>query len=389
MAITLIVNPGSSSKKFALYKDGELVLDAYVERLGEGFEMCTAVDGMQQKCELLDKKDFGNSLSNFLELAKEGGLIADLSQIIKVAVRVVAPGTYFQAHKAIDEEYIVRLKEAERLAPLHIPHVIREIESINNFLPHVKIVAVSDSAFHSTLPKHVRQYSILSQDSEEFDIYHFGYHGLSVSSVIKKAKHVSKRNLNRVIVCHIGSGVSITALENGRSIDTTMGYAPGSGLVMGSRAGDLPTGALLALMQSKNMKVADALIYLQSSGGLFGLAGEADLRILMDKKTRGDHRSTQALQSFIYNIQKAIGGYVAILGGLDTLIFTATASERNSTLRSLIIDGLGGLDLKLNTEKNEVCLSRDGVISDADAGVEVLVIKTDEAREIFEVSESL
>jgi acetate kinase len=389
MAITLIVNPGSSSKKFAIYKDKELVLDAYVERLGEGFEMCTAVDGMQQKCELLDKKDFGNSLGNFLELAKEGGLITDLSQITKVAVRVVAPGTFFQAHKIVNPEFVTRLKEAERLAPLHIPHVIREIESINKFLPNVKIVAVSDSAFHSTLPKHVRQYSILSKDSEEFDIYHFGYHGLSVSSVIKKAKHVSKKNLSKVIVCHIGSGVSITALENGLSIDTTMGYAPGSGLVMGSRAGDLPTGALLALMQSKNMKVADALIYLQSSGGLFGLAGEADLRILMDKKARGDQRSTQALQSFIYSIQKAIGGYVAILGGLDTLIFTATASERNSTLRSLIVDGLGGLNIKLNTEKNEVCLSRDGVISDTDAAVEVLVIKTDEAREIFEVSESL
>jgi acetate kinase len=190
-------------------------------------------------------------------------------------------------------------------------------------------------------------------------------------------------------VCHIGSGVSITAVKNDVSIDTTMGYAPGSGLLMGSRAGDLDTGALLALMQAQNLKPADAQVYLQTNGGLRGLAGEADLRLLLERRARGDKAAQDAISSFIYHIQKAIGSYVAIMGGLDTLIFTATASERSPSLRSLVVEKLSGLHIQINEEKNERCVSRDGMISEDDSAVAVLVIKTDEADEILRASETV
>lgn len=387
MAFTLVVNPGSSSKKFTLFENGAILLDAYVERSLDHFEMCTAVNGVRNKCETLDKHGYGDSLFNFIELAKSSKGITDSSDINTVAVRVVAPGTYFQQHRLIDDVFVEKLKNLVPVAPLHIPHVLQEIEAIKKFLPGAKMVATSDSAFHSTVPDYVRRYSITEEESEDYDIYHFGYHGLSVASVMRKLPKVSKRKNKKVIVCHIGSGVSITAVKDGQSIDTTMGYAPGSGLVMGSRAGDLPSGALLTLMQLKNMKPQDALIYLQTAGGLKGLAGESDLRIILDRRSNGDKKADLAIRSFVYQIQKAIGSYVAALGGIDALVLTATASERNPELRKLIVSNLGGLNIKINTELNEQCLSRDGIISLDDSEVEVLVVKTDESSEMLLASE--
>jgi acetate kinase len=165
-----------------------------------------------------------------------------------------------------------------------------------------------------------------------------------------------------------------------------MGYAPGSGLVMGSRAGDIDPGALLVLMQAQNLKPSDAQVYLQTGGGMRALGGESDLRVLLERRARGDAAAEAAIQSFVYHIQKAIGAYVAILGGVDTLIFTATASERSPALRALIVKKLAGLQITIDTDKNESLVSRDGVLSVAGAAVEVLVLKTNEADEILHAS---
>ncbi len=387
MAFTLIVNPGSSSKKFALYKDCALLMNAYVERSEDGFEMCTAVSGTQQLCETLDKRGFNDSLNNFLERAQKENHLKDFFEVTTVAIRVVAPKTFFQSHRLIDDAYVDLLKKSAENAPLHIPHILQEIQSIKKFLPEAKLVAASDSAFHSTIPVIARRYSIPVEESRKHDIYHFGYHGLSVASVVRKLNKVAP-TVSKVVVCHIGSGVSITAVKDGESIDTTMGYDPGSGLIMGSRAGDLPTGALLALMQAQNLKPTDAHIYLQTSGGLKGLTGESDLRLLLERRAKGDKLASEAVESFVYHIQKAIGGYAAVLGGIDALIFTATASERSPLLRTLIAEPLKGLNIILDKEKNDLCLSRDGVISPDNSPVLVMVIKTNEADEILRVSKS-
>lgn len=387
MAVTLIVNPGSSSKKFALYKEKALLLSAYVERSEKGFEMCTAISGIQQRCQLLDKQGFKDSLGSFLDTARAAAHIKNDSDIDVVAVRVVAPGTFFQEHRVVDEDYIIRLKKAETVAPLHVPQILAELESIKRFLPQSKIVAASDSAFHRTIPEFVRRYSLPESESVKYDVYRFGYHGLSVASVMRRVVGLTKKSTQRSIVCHIGSGVSITAVKDGVGIDTTMGYAPGSGLIMGSRAGDLDTGALLTLMQLQNLKTADAQVYLQTKGGLQGLTGESDLRLLLERRARGDADATNAIASFVYQIKKVIGAYTAILGGLNAVILTATASERSPILRKLILSDLSILNIKLDIEKNEVCVGRDGLISVPDSPVSVLVVKTDEANEILRVSE--
>lgn len=389
MAFTLVVNPGSSSKKFALYQDRTVKLTAYIERSADGFEMCTAVGATQQKCSLLDKNDYKDSLNNFLTLAIAEHYIHDFSAISTVAMRVVAPGTYFQKHRVVDAEYLTRLNKLVTIAPLHIPHLLQEIEAIKKFLPSARLLAISDSAFHSTMPEVSRRYAIGTEESERFDIFRFGYHGLSVASVMRRVEKITGKPAERAVVCHIGSGVSVTAVAAGKSIDTTMGYAPGSGLVMGSRAGDIDPGALLVLMQAQNLKPSDAQVYLQTGGGLKALANEADLRVLLERRARGDAAAEKAITSFVYHIQKAIGSYVAVLGGLDTLIFTATASERSPALRALIVEKLSGLQVTLDTEKNEACVGRDGVLSPAHAEVSVVVIKTNEADEILHASLSL
>jgi acetate kinase len=254
-------------------------------------------------------------------------------------------------------------------------------------LPQVKLVGISDSAFHANMPDLTRRYSIPEADSEQFDIYHFGYHGLSVASVLARADMVARDPFRKVIVCHIGSGVSVTAVKNGKSMDTTMGYAPGSGLLMGSRAGDLPTGALLSLMQQKNLKPTDALVYLQTNSGLKSLAGESDMRILLERRAQGEHRATAAIDTFIYHLQKAIGGYIATLGGVEAIILTATASQRSPILRQLLLEPLASLGIILDIDKNNATVNQEAVITTRQSPIKVLVIKTAEADEILKNSE--
>ncbi len=390
MGITLVVNPGSSSKKYALYSNRTLQLNAYIERTKEGFEMCTSVGGIQQdNCELVPNQGYHDSLNNFIKRAKSEGFIHANSDIIKVAIRVVAPGVFFQSHRQIDEVFIKRLKACSNLAPLHVPHIEHELQALAMALSSAKLVSISDSAFHKTMPELARLYSLPKKDYEEFDLYRFGYHGLSVASTVRRLHAVTGSDPKRAIVCHLGNGVSVTALKNGESIETTMGYAPGSGLIMGSRAGDVDVGALLVLMQYRNLKPVDTQTYIQTYGGLKGIAGEADLRFLLERRAKGDKSATLAIASFVYQIRKAIGAQMFILGGVDTIVFTATAGERSYLLRSLIMENLEDLGILIDPDKNEACVSRDGVISDFTSKIKVAVIKTDESAEILYASEEV
>jgi acetate kinase len=387
MAITLVVNPGSSSKKYALYEGTTLKFNAYIEHSTHGYEMCTAVAGIQQTCVVVPKEEYQESVLNFLEHAIKAQVLESITEIKKIAIRIVAPGTYFQSHHIVDDNFMLKLDLCAAIAPLHVPHIQKELKALRRVLPQASIAAVSDSAFHKTMSDPARSYSLPAAESEVMDLYRFGYHGLSVASVSKRLHAVTGSDPKRVIVCHIGSGVSVTALKGGESFDTTMGYAPGSGLIMGTRAGDIDAGALLALMQARHLKPVDAQVYIQTQGGLKGMTSEADLRFLLERRAKGDKVAKQAIASFVYQLKKAIGAYVAVLGGLDTLVFTATAGERSPIIRALVTDSLESLGIILDVDKNEACISRDGVISSITSPVKVAVIKTDEASEILFASQ--
>jgi acetate kinase len=391
MAVTLIVNPGSSSKKYALYVDKVLTLSAYVEKAENGgYVFCASVRGVDSLPGIpVSAAEYHESLDTFLSVAVEKKLLAEKVMVTTIALRIVAPGSYFQRHRVVDVEFVRELEAMIGSAPLHIPHVISELQAIQRLLPKVRTVAISDSAFHRTMPDMARQFSIPAETQGRYDLYRFGYHGLSVASVVRRLHAVTGEMPKRAIVCHIGSGVSVTALRSGLSIDTTMGYAPGSGLMMGTRAGDLDTGALLALMQARNLKPLDAQAFLQTQGGLRAIASEADLRLILDRRTKGDKEAILAVDTFVYQIQKAIGSYLVALGGIDQIIFTATASERSPILRSLICVPLEAIGVTLDTDKNEMCLGRDGVISTFTSPIKVVVMKADEAGEILALAEQV
>jgi acetate kinase len=385
MAITLIVNPGSSSKKYALYDNGVPLFVAHVEHDEAGVTLCLTVNGVADRCLPLSEAAYHTSLLDFIERALAERVIPSVTVINVVGIRVVAPGTHFIEHRIVDDRYMSELKKAAARAPLHVPHTERELAVVRQALPHAKIVAVSDSAFHRTMPEAAREYSLPPSITRMHDLRRFGYHGISMSAVCERVARQLGGMPERMIVCHIGSGVSVTAIERGRSVDTTMGYAPGGGLLMGTRAGDIDAGALLVLMQERNLKPVDAELYLQTEGGLRGLSGESDLRTLLNKRVAGDTVATTTIDHYVYGIAKAIGGMTVALGGVDVLVFTATAAERSPVLRKLIIDRVAPLRISIDAGKNEFFVSKDGEITGAGSQSRVLVVKSDEGEAMLRI----
>ena len=386
MDTTLAVNPGSSSRKYELYRGTVRVFTAVFEQTGEGYGMCIAVDGMQQTCTESSVRAYDDALDECIKIACEKGIIKTPKEITRVGVRIVCPGTYFAKHQIITEGYIERLKKMHDAAPLHIPHILTEIAALARVLPHAHIVGVSDSAFHATIPPHVRTYSIDALDSAALDIYRFGYHGLSVASVVRKATKMGAEFPSRAIVCHIGSGVSVTTLANGVSVDTTMGFGPMSGLMMNTRVGDIDPSALLFLMEKMKWTPLETITYLNSKCGIRGMLGHSDLRVTLERFERGDIKASQAIEMYIHRIKKAIGAAVATLSGVDLLVLTATAAERNPTVRALICANLEVFGILIDAEKNETQMGDVGWIHDDASRAQILVVHTEEMDEIARVA---
>lgn len=382
MASTLVVNPGSSSKKYAFYNGVQLVAEYRFERSVHEYEVCTIMQSGQQTCQAVDRTQYSSALAMALAMAHTSGLTEIPTH---VGVRLVAPGTYFQTHRVVDEPFIKRLQACTPVAPLHIPVILSEIESIKQLLPDSVIVAVSDSAFHANLPVVAREYSLPVTITRTHDLYRFGYHGLSVASIVRRVHGIFGEDSARLIVCHVGNGASVTAVRQGQSIETTMGFSPGSGLIMGTRAGDLDTGALLELMRIKHWRPLDAQTFLQSNGGLYGIAGEADIRTLLNRRAQNDAAAQAALASFSYYIARAIAASAVSLGGVDAIVLTATAAERSPELRTLLLAPLQHLGVQLDEERNEQCVARDGLIHAYQAPVKLAVMRTDEMGEIARV----
>ncbi len=382
MAVTLVVNPGSSSKKYALFRDGRLVLRIDVSHTDKDIRYEVKKNESWVEDMPISEEDYENCIYKVIESTKKYLCIKDTIDISYVGLRLVAPGRSFQSHQFFTESLVEVLEKKASSAPLHIPPILAEYRILKKALPQIRIVAASDSAFHNTMPKVASKYSIPIFDQEEFEIQRYGYHGLSVSSVVNRLRTFLSYDYSRVIVCHIGSGVSVTAVKDGLSVDTSMGFAPGSGLVMASRAGDLETGALLELIRMKSLSLHEAHHYIQHQGGLNALAGESDIRHLLERVARKDEQAEHALSHFVYNIRKKIGSMIAVLGGVDVIVYTATAGERSPVLRSHILSPLSDLGILLDQERNESAVKSEMIISSNDSNVKVVVVPTDELGEI-------
>ncbi len=389
MDATFVINPGSASKKYALYIGEQAVLSVTYERVAKDYGKCVERDGERQRCESITGTNYDDALAEVIAEAVKEGLIPSHSAITRIGLRIVAPGTFFQAHRLLSDEAIEKLRTAATNAPLHLPHILNELELVKKALPDTPVYGISDSAFHATIPAYLRTYPIDQNEAVALDLYRFGYHGLSVASVANKVTVALGAMPEKMLICHVGSGVSITALKNCVSVDTSMGYAPGSGLMMGARAGDMDPGAIFALMAAKQWSVDQINAHLNGESGFKALLGSSDLRVVLERYAQHDEQAEQALAMYFARIHKQIGAFVATLGGLDTIALTATAAERNPTIRARILEALTPFGVVIDAERNELFRGGFGIISAENSPVTVCVVTTDEMREIARLTARL
>lgn len=372
----LVINIGSSSKKYSFYKEENLLCSAHFERNKEKFEVTYEVEKEQE----ISKNIFTDSLSSFYNSLKKNNYLEDEKSLSVVGLRLVAPGEYFTEDRIVDKVFLKNLSLVAKQDISHIEPIQKEIQRIQELFGGVKIIAVSDSAFHKTIPEIVKQYALPKTLIEEAGISKFGYHGISLSGIVNS---LSKRLWGlekKAIICHLGSGASITAVLDGKSIDTSMGYSPLEGLVMSSRVGIIDVGAVLRLVEKKTVKNLQEILYTQS--GLLAISELSDdMRVLIDAEKEGHVGAHNAIETFAYSIRKHIGMYVSVLGGVDVIIFSGTIGERSFILRDRICSGLGWLNVYLDNDKNVNAKSGDYINKEGTLGV--CVIHSDEDFEIM------
>jgi len=380
----LIVNRGSASEKYAVYTKEKCLAFLHLEKTDQCNDFVSTLYINNNKVEeCITKKEFNNSLNYALGLFIKNGVLVDKKEIIGIGIRIVAPGEYFQKDKIIDKIYEKEIKKVIQDAPLHILPTYEAIRDLRKMFKSVSIIGVSDSSFHITSPAKAKYYAIPFSDSEENRIQRFGYHGISVKSVINSLQVSQDRLPERIIVCHIGGGVSLTAIKDGQSVENSMGFTPLEGAMMATRGGDIDPGAIAFLSDNLGLRGQKLVNYLNKNCGLLGVSGKSsDIRDLIKLESEGEARAKLALEMFVYRIQKYIGAYFVVLGGLDTIIFTATVGERSFIIRERICNGLESLGVKIDKTVNNQSEGVEADISAPDSLIKVLVRITSEMDQI-------
>lgn len=367
-----VVNSGSSSIKYQLVDvvTEQVVLSGLLERLGQpGGDAVDHVAGMRV---VLDR------------------LGSEAASIAAVGHRVVHGGSIFTAPVVIDDEVVAGIEAVSALAPLHNPANLAGIRAARLALPDVPHVAVFDTAFHQTMPAAASTYAIDRAVADEYGIRRYGFHGTSHQFVAGRAAALLGRPLEslKLIVLHLGNGSSAAAIDGGRSIDTSMGLTPLAGLVMGTRSGDVDPGVLLHLERA-GLPVAEVDAILNSRSGLLGLAGSADMRDVTAAAEAGDADADLALDVWAHRIRHYVGAYLAQLGGLDAVVFTAGIGENAPGLRARALAGLKHLGLTLDADRNAERSRAPRIISPDNAPVAVLVVPTNEELAIAQAAATL
>lgn len=308
------------------------------------------------------------------------GVIGSLDEIGAVGHRIVHGGEKFASSTRITDEVIQAITECNDLAPLHNPANLIGIASCKKLMPQVPMVAVFDTAFHQTMPERAYLYGIPYEYYEKYKIRKYGFHGTSHSFVSKHTAELLGRDVKelRTIVCHLGNGASICAVQNGVSVDTSMGLTPLDGLVMGTRSGTIDPAVIEFIAQKEQRSLSDVMNILNKESGVAGVSGvSSDFRDLETAIDQGNARAKKAMDLFCYRVAQYIGSYTAVMNGVDAIAFTAGVGENNATARAGICQYLGYLGVKLNPERNRV-RGEDAVISTDDSRIPVLVVPTNE-----------
>lgn len=386
MTSILVVNSGSSSLKYQLIDmDDERTLGSgLIERIGEetGHAAHRGPDGSSERS--LPIPDHTAAFAVMVDAFAQHGPSLQEAQPIAVGHRVVHGGKRFFEPTLITDLVKLNIDDLAELAPLHNPANLQGIEAAQLAFPDLPHVAVFDTAFHQTLAPDAYTYAIDADLATKHRVRRYGFHGTSHKYVSEAAAAFLGRPLVslRQIVLHLGNGASVTAVDGGRSVETSMGMTPLEGLVMGSRSGDIDPGVLLHLARRAGMSIDDLDELLNRRSGLLGLSGHGDMRDVISAADAGDEASRLALDLYVHSIKRYIGGYAALLGGLDVIVFTAGVGENSAPVRAGALAGLEWFGIDLNPERNEVESHSVRRISSDASRVEVLVIPTNEELEI-------
>lgn len=392
----LVLNCGSSSVKYKLIEssDKKVLAEGGVEKIGlpDSFLKFKLPDGSKETIvvNMPDHKEAVKQVLNVLTDPQKG-VIASFDEIGAVGHRVVHGMEYFNKSVVITPEVIEKVKECYPVAPLHNPANVTGIEAVSDIMPGVPQVAVFDTAFHQTMPAKAYMYALPYSDYEQYGVRRYGFHGTSHRYVSRRACEFLglPYDKQRIITCHIGNGASITAIEDGKSVDTSMGLTPTEGLMMGTRVGDVDPGALVYLMQCRGLDAAGLQKVINKESGVLGVSGISnDMRDIEAGIAAGNERARLAMDMYEYRILKYIGAYTAVLGGVDVIVFTGGVGENQTSTREAICRKLAFMGITFNAEANKV-RGEEIEISAKDSKVHVVVIPTDEEMMIAEDTAAL
>jgi acetate kinase len=381
----LVLNCGSSSIKYQLFTMADRVVIAKggIEKLGMkgSFLKHVRQDGQVVvfEGEILDHKIGVEYILGILTNEKYGCL-KSLEELDAVGHRVVHGGERFNSSVLLTEEVLAEVTKCIDIAPLHNPPNLKGIRAMEELIPGIPQVGVFDTAFHQTMEPKAYMYGIPYALYKKYGIRRYGFHGTSHRYVSKRACDLLgvDYNTQRIISCHLGNGASVAAIKNGKSFDTSMGFTPIEGLVMGTRSGDLDLGVVLYIMEKEEIGIKSANTLFNKHAGMLGITGiSSDMREIEMAKAKGDERSALALDIYDYKVKKYIGSYIAAMGGLDILIMTGGIGENADTTREGVLSDLDFLGISLDHEKNKGFRS-EGVISTLDSKVKIIVVPTDE-----------
>ena len=383
MSKTISINAGSSSVKWQLYSmpEEKVLAKGLIERIGLKDSISTVKFNDRAERQTLDIADHTQAVKILLDDLKRFEIIQSYDEITGVGHRVVAGGEYFKESALVTDDVLEKIEELSLLAPLHNPANADGIRAFRQLLPDITSVAVFDTSFHTTMPEKAYRYPLPTKYYTENKVRKYGAHGTSHEYVAHEAAKLLGKPIEelKLITCHIGNGASITAVDKGRSVDTSMGFTPLGGVMMGTRTGDIDPAIIPYLMQHTDdfNTPEDISRILNRESGLLGVSEKSsDMRDIHEAMRAGDEKAQLANEIFVDRIQKYIGQYLAVLNGADAIIFTAGIGENSVTIRRMVIEGISWFGCDVDPEKN--FFGATGDISTEAAKVRVLVIPTDE-----------
>ena len=382
----LVLNCGSSSIKYKLFDmdSKEVMAQGGIERIGlQGSFLKFALPNGEKVILEREIPEHTVGIEFVLETltGEKYGCISSLDDITAVGHRVVHGGEKFNSSVLITQDVVDQMVQCSELAPLHNPANLKGIYTISKLLPNVPQVGVFDTAFHQTMPDYAYMYPLPYEMYTKYGVRRYGFHGTSHRYVSARACEFLgvKPEGQRIITCHIGNGGSITAVKDGKSIDTSMGLTPVEGLMMGTRVGDIDAGALTFIMEKEGQDATGLSDLVNKKSGVLGIFEvSSDMRELEDAVARGEERAQLAENMYFYRIKKYIGAYAAALGGVDIIVFTGGVGENQATCRAGVCQGLEYMGVKIDEPYNATIRGKETIISTADSKVKVVVIPTDE-----------